>query len=137
MRDIRQDLRERLNAVITQQTKHQEAIASLENQRQLLADLLKDEQVRWEQSGQSQRELDLDGHQNGHQALELPELVGDIMSTDEKWYASQSATVATKRGYNFGDRRPGRAVHFTLLGMARRGEVENVGFGRWKKVTSK
>ena len=137
MHDIRHDLRERLNAIVSQQGKLREEIAALENQSQLLMTLLRKEQLRWEESNSEIKDNPTkaeNGNQNDHKTEQLFDIISELLNSGEPWYSSQLARVASQRGYQFGQRQPGRAVHFTLLGMAKRGEVKNVGLGRWKKV---
>jgi hypothetical protein len=138
MRDIRQDLRERLDALEAQRRHLQEQMAVIDNQSQLLASLLIEEKDRWEEVGDVPPKAvrEYKPSQNGsvaHERLDLTQIIQELLDCGEPWFTSQLASIAKKRGYDFGTRQPGRSVHFTLIAMARRGDVENAGLGRWRK----
>jgi len=128
VRDIRQDLRERLDAVAAEQDRLQKQVGDLEGQKKLLETLLQEEERRWPDSNPG---VAVNG-KNGHNTRDLSELILEIMSDGEDWYGSTVAAVAEKRGYHFGDAKPGRSTHFTLLGLAKNNRVESVGLGKWK-----
>lgn len=116
MRDIRADLIERLRLVITELELCRQRLADLDNQKQLINTLLEAEDQKW---GKAEKP-------------DLSEMIPDIMSDGGEWYSGTIAEVLLKRGYDFGPSKPGRVIHFSLLGMAKRGLVESVGNGRWK-----
>jgi hypothetical protein len=121
MRDIRKDLHERLNAILAEQDVHRQKVAELESQKNMLTTLLEQEQHRWGAEISTVRK-----------SQDLTEIIRDIMSDGGEWHGGTVADVLLKRGYDVGDGKPGRIIHFTLLGMAKRDLVESVGNGKWK-----
>ena len=120
MRDIRDDLRERLDAIHAEQEGYRQKLGALEAQKKLLTTLLEAEERRWDAVDEVKKQFDLSN------------AICDIMSDGGEWFGGTVAEVLLKRGYDFGTGKPGRVVHFTLLGMARRNLVESIGDGRWK-----
>lgn len=125
MRDIREDLQDRLNAVETEYARLQKRISDLEGQKQMLSALLQEERRRWSDSTGEEPS-------NGHRPLELSDLIRDIMSDGTSWLGKGIASIAMQRGYQFGKSKPARVVHSTLIGMQHRLEVQSLGSGRWK-----
>ncbi|SRR5216684_7545752 len=128
MRDIRQDLRERLNEIMTQEQKLREQLVALQEQNEHLTAMLEKEQLRWPQNGPEPKP-DAGSQQNPG---ELSDIIRELLRSGEPWNNWQLTQAALKRGYKFGERQPGRVLHFTLLGMFKGGEVVSLGLGKWK-----
>src|SRR5260370_29575501 len=130
MRDITQDLQDRLGALEAERNRLQKRITDLEEQRALLTALLQQERRRW---SDSQEELPT----GGHMRLELSEIIHDIMSDGTSWLGKAVAGVAMKRGYQFGKSKPGRVIHSTLIGMQNKGQVKSLGEGKCKLASQR
>ena len=121
VRDIREDLRDRLNAIQEDQDRHRLKISELEAQKKILTTLLEEENRLWGAAADTVKKQ-----------FDLCDAITDIMSDGGEWFGGTVTEVLLKRGFQFGSSKAGRVVHFTLLGMARRDLVESVGDGRWK-----
>lgn len=125
MRDIREDLQDRIRECTLEQESLQRQIDEIDARKRLLQTLLEEEYRRWP------------GDEPGNAAIPSPklqEMILDIMSDGDTWNGGTVTKIALSRGFNFGLGKPGRIVHFTLLGMSKHGTVENVGEGQWKLV---
>jgi hypothetical protein len=127
MRDIRDDLQDRLQAVDAECEQLQKRLASLEEQRKMLNVLLQEERRRWPDIGAS-----LPGYR--YESMELSDVIRDIMSDGTSWLGKAVAGIALDRGYQFGRSKPARVVHSTLIGMQNKSQVKSLGGGRWKLV---
>jgi hypothetical protein len=121
MRDIRDDLRERLSAIDRDLVFYQHKIEDLEDQKEMLQALLNEENRRWGMEEAPSKK-----------SRELQDIICEIMSDGGTWFGGTVVGALIKRGFDFGAAKPGRVVHFTLLGMSRRNLVEHVGDSTWK-----
>lgn len=128
MRDIRQDLQDRIKAIDSN-------LAALQEQKQLLSVLLKAEEGQWAMSAPNPKGT-IPVALNGH-SPKLRDIIMDVLENGESWPSSSIASVALKRGIDFGKSQPGRSVHFTLVDMARKGQVESAGYGSWRLAKNK
>lgn len=134
MRDIRQDIRDRLKQLVQEREQHKLALEELGERERSLKALLVDEMHRWRslepslfQTGESQnsqtakqeRELTLSkfllGTLGDGRPWSLDELKAEIAATD--LLADSSS--------------PGRALNFALVGLQRHGYVERLETGKW------
>jgi hypothetical protein len=130
VRDIRQDLRERIAELEAQVEEFAVKIADLEGHLEVLRTLLHEEGQRWPPEGEF-----LTGPTEPV-IKDLAELIQDIMSDHDEWSGKAITAVIQKRGYRFGEHRsPGRSVHFKLIGMQKQQIVENTGKGKWRLRT--
>jgi hypothetical protein len=127
MRDIRQDLRDRLKELDA-------SISHLEATRRTLLELLESEEKRWTKSGDT---AVLPRGEPVPTPLSTPtptlkEVIEEILDNGEIWSSMIMAQAAAKRGCDFRGSAPGRAVQAILLNMLRSGQVESVGDGKWR-----
>ena len=62
----------------------------------------------------------------------LTAILVDLLA-DKKAHLLRELTQGTvNRGYDFGDKAPGRVVHFALLNMSNHGRAERLEDGGWK-----
>lgn len=129
-RDIRQDLRERIElATAERDGKHRE-LAALDNHIQNLQTVLSKEESAWGTSLLVPPSL-------LHPAVHpLRDILMDLLQDGGIWSGAMLARYAVKQGYNFGTASPGRATHSTLISMARNLQVLSVGEGKWKILGS-
>ena len=132
MRDIRADLRERLENIGVQRSHFQERISQLIKVEEMLTTLLEEEEARWK----SQQQFPLSGLEaearpktNGHTALVrfIMEMLGD----GKEWEKQALADQAKSRGLIGPGKAPVRVVHWALVGMSQNGIVEKVG-SKWR-----
>ncbi len=124
MRDIRSDLKERLSQCLTEERTLEARLDAVREKAEGIQALLKDEEDRYANSivplfpdGDTGRLRKLIVHvfEAQRRPLDLEEIKGEIAKTD----------------YNFGEKKPGRAIHFALVGMGQTGELERLADKRW------
>ena len=124
MRDIRDDLRERLETIAAEKRRLQDQVTSLDRQEASVKVLLADEDNRW--SGvQPKLFLPTRGGNGRIQHAAAPELTGtplsqmirEILSDGVGRTARGIGEIVKQRGFPFGEKHPSRVVHFALLGM--------------------
>ena len=130
IRDIRADLKTRLNLV---GTRRQEAKERYEGE---LRDIKRDEDMLEALLASEERLMavsrvvvERSGAQN---ALENEIL--DILSNEGNWEHGEIKSALLDRGHGHGDdpRRFGQSIQGTLLSMSHRNLVESAGYGKWK-----
>ncbi|MFN7935451.1 MAG: hypothetical protein U0R19_19130 [Bryobacteraceae bacterium] len=127
MRDIREDLRERLREADLQVAHLRQQLAKAEEARDSIATLIGFEMQRWKTSAEDEAFP----RQDKIPGLELGQLIEELLSTGEEWSTHAIAAVAARRGVDFGTSSPGRSVHFTMLNLLRSGKVEQSKSGNW------
>jgi DNA-binding transcriptional ArsR family regulator len=127
MKDIRSDLRERLDSVGTEIADLQSKLSALQARETSLKFLLHEEDERIARdaptlfpqpspaNGTGLRELVERELRNKQRPANLEEIKADI----------------TRTGYNFGEGKPGRAIHGALIGLKQNGVVDRLRDGRW------
>ncbi len=127
MRDIRSDLRERLAAIGVDRSDLRTKLAALDATENGLKILLREEEERFAKqsptlfpepeptNGSGLRELVLKALQTKNRPVDLDEIKNEIART----------------AYDFGDKKPGRAIHFALIGLGQTGTVNRLTDGRW------
>lgn len=133
MRDIRDDLRERLDTITAEKRRLEEQLASLTRQEASVKTLLADEDDRWSRmqpklfsgNGQSQR------RQEELTGTPLSKMIREILSDDVARSAREIGDLVKQQGYPFGEKHPSRAVHFALIAMEQSKLVEGQK-GVWK-----
>jgi hypothetical protein len=66
----------------------------------------------------------------------LSKILRDELADQKHHTLKDLAKAAVKRGYPFGQKAPGRVVHFALLGMKGGNLVQQLGKGVWKLQAS-
>jgi hypothetical protein len=135
--DIRDQLRirrdealERLNRLQAQRDRLEQEIAVVRRELQAAESLLQIEEERFRT-----------GHQfsfTGEPDARLAEGVLRVLERGRKLPAAEIADILLASGHGFGGKKPGRAVHFALLGLRQRGLVRAErapnGATLWSKV---
>lgn len=128
MRDISNDLQERLLTVEGEITQLRTRLAGLEERKKAIRALLDAESAQWPQ-------------QSTHQEIKprpittkkLSDIAMELFSKENaEWSGDAIAKYAQKQGFDFNGSSPGRVTHFTLVGMAKSGLIEGLGDGRWR-----
>ena len=124
MRDIRSDLKERLDQCVRERRTLEARLSGLQNTEAGIRALLKQEEERFsgmvaplfpEGGDRSLSKLIVHVFKTQNRPLRLEEIKGEIAKTP----------------YDFGDKKPGRAIHFALVGLDQSGLVQRVDGGCW------
>jgi hypothetical protein len=129
MRDIRQDLRERLTQVQQQRTALEKQIATLEDREASLKALLQQEEENTRI--QSVTMGTAAARANGRYSTPLARFVLRAFTKQDRCSLRELRAAAVKEGFQFGRKSPGRSIHFLLLGMKQNGMVERSRDGTW------
>ena len=137
MRDIRPDLQERLQSVLNKRASLQRRLDSLAVEEALLTKLLQAEDAMYPPSTLFDALEEAEPTQPGPvhpTSAPLSEVLLDTLK-EKSGTASldELKESATKRGFSFGAKQPGRVIHFALIGMSHHRLVERKG-GRWMLV---
>ncbi len=132
MRDIRSDLMDRLKALSAERTRLQVDLDELKHREILLRALLEDEEDYWSKSQPSLFEVAAEG--NGEpERTEVSRFLLEALSDAGEHSLSDLKELAENAGVDFGEKSPGRVLHFALLGMAQNELVEMVSKGVWRR----
>lgn len=130
MRDIRDDLTERIGAVSQEYAQLQAKLEGLVKQKVALEALLAEENARW--NGVVQTELFVSANTNGHEISPLGQMLLSILSDGATLTTEKLAEAAVNRQYPFGHKAPGRSVHFGCVALHNAGLIQKKPNG-WKK----
>lgn len=131
MRDIRSDLKERLQRIDADAEKLRAELNALTQKRNSIQALLTEEEARFAKTDQ----MLFAGAPNdpGKYATPLSKLIlGKIRLNGGQASLDELKEAAEQAAYDFGEKTPGRSIHFALIGMAQGGLVEALGNGVWK-----
>lgn len=136
MRDIQDGLRERLAEIAAKTQALESQLAELRQRESLLTALLEQEQRLGSAAVSKQATLyqsgNGNGHENGRWTSPLASFVLRAFAKQSECSLGQLKKAAMSAGIDFGNKNPGRAIHFLLVGMAQTGLVENMGDGNWR-----
>ena len=136
MRDIRADLQERLDAAEATPALLEDQRKDLINERDGLQSLYAAESKKWggasvektrDTVSESQTELDI--------GTPLTRILQDQLADQKKHHLSELAKAAVEKGFSFGEKKPGRVIHFALVNMKSGELVEKLGDGFWRLKT--
>ena len=130
MRDIRADIKERLESVATKRERLQDALVNLDEQERMLQTLLTAENARFHS-----REPSLFGHITGAKPVEtsISAFLIEAMSDGNNWPLERLKQLALEQGIlSPDDGAIGRSLHGALIGLKRRDLAEIVESGVWK-----
>jgi hypothetical protein len=130
MRDIRQDLRERLSSVRTKRESLQRELASVDAQESTISNLLEAEEALWSQVNPPLFE----GTEEKPSSPLSQVLLETLKSQSGSASLEELKRSAVRRGVPFGGKQPGRVIHFAMLGMAQHKLVERKGDGSWTLI---
>ena len=125
MRDIRSDLQERLDAVEKDRAAMQQRMTELEQAEAGLRVLLQRESQNTALYASDNGGADIGG-------TELARLILQTLHQAKKPLILEDFKKAAEAvGFDFGDKSPGRVLHWALVGMATGNSVEKVG-DKWQ-----
>ena len=128
MRDIRSDLKERLEAMVRERQELQRRVAAFENSEQSLRALLAQENARFPETEPQDIAPPAEQPRSDYERFIL-----DALSDGEKWTTLRLKLVAGEQ-QRFQDQPTlGRVFHAVLIGLRGRGLVELVEQGTWRR----
>lgn len=132
MRDIRNDLLERLKQMQAQRSILEAQVAELIEREAHLNALLQAEEESVK-AGESMGSLiTASTRSNGSYSTPLGQFVLGAFQKQSRCSLRQLKEAAKHSGIDFGDKSPGRVIHFLLLGMEQNGIVERLRDGTWQ-----
>jgi hypothetical protein len=129
MRDIRSDLIERRDSTRTKRQKLEEAIERLKDEEAMYEKLLAAENAMFEKLTSP---LFSEGEQPSSVLSQV--LLEALRSKGGAAWLEELKESAVERGVAFGEKKPGRVIHFAMLGMEQHNLVAREDTGRWKLV---
>lgn len=132
MKDITNDLKERIGELLAQRAQLQRQLDALTQREAMLRSMLEYEQMRWPE----QPSLPGLDKTNGRRlSSPLSRFIVETLGS----YGSQSLDELKRRaldlGLDFEDKNAGRVLHFALVGMARNNIVKReADTGKWRLV---
>jgi hypothetical protein len=131
MKDIRPDLKERLSAIEADTKNLQDKLSVLGQKRLAIEVLLREEEARFSQTDQILFAGAND--ESGKYSTPLSRIIlGKIRMNGGIATLAEIKQAAQDAAYDFGEKAPGRSIHFALVGMAQNGLVEAAENGVWK-----
>ena len=140
MRDLRDDFRERLDAITGERLALETKLAEVRQREDRYKMLLREEEERCAASSAgaaialsvSAEDADPDANQN------LASLIMTTMrSKNRPLDLDEIKREMGRTHFDFGTKAPGRAIHFRLIGLLNRGEVGRLADGRWTLANGK
>ncbi len=124
MRDIRSDLRERLETLQTDRRK-------LEKRDDMLNRLLREEEERF-----AIRQVSLfeSNDRRPEPTTPLGQFIRETMADGQDWPLDRLKDAAQAKGIDFEGKHPGRVLHFALVGMTNKKYVEQRVNGMWRLI---
>ncbi|MGD0115717.1 MAG: hypothetical protein ABSC13_06920 [Dehalococcoidia bacterium] len=132
MRDIRKDLKERLESIAVQKRAAENQLARLKETEDMYQALLEDEQLRWKAQQPPLAGLETMRQPKSNGRTPLGRFIMEMLGDGRVWERADLAKLASNRGLIGTDKSPGRVLHFSLVGMAQNGLVEKVGDSSWR-----
>lgn len=146
MRDIRQDIRERIADTERRVNGHQNKIADCESQisaskqaikeskgeLESLRTMLAIEDSRWASLAGVTAETEPAPGPSGESLSALQTLILGQMADGEVWQSQKLVPIALAHHLLDGSKSPARSVHATMIALYRRGLVESLGDGAWR-----
>jgi hypothetical protein len=127
MRDIRDDLKERLQDIERQRSEIQKRLIDLKEMEERLSALLEAENLRYEAERQTDLPLfepePMAENSNGKWDSVIARFVIESLDEHKGCDLQMLKRLAAKRGIPFGHKSPGRVLHFLLVGMQDNGVV--------------
>lgn len=128
MRDIRQDLRDRIEDIGKRRTAlratFEEQVQELDDEEESVNAMLAAEERRFGKALLILTSPDED-HVSG--ASPLSRVILDIAKSESKWLALADFKRLAANRYDFGKQSPGRTLHRALVGLTRSGRLECTG----------
>jgi hypothetical protein len=138
MRDIRDDLRERLSEISKRRAELESQLAELDAAEVTTNSLLHREDERWAVAERNPSaaplfvsSVPLQYEGNGKYSSPVAKFVLRTLAEQGPSDLPSLKRAARKAGIGFGEKSPGRSLHFLLTGMRQTGRVEKDG-ENWK-----
>ena len=132
MRDIRVDLTERLNALGGEREKLKVRMAALDHKEALIRAILQQEEDRLRRAQAGSEPPSSNPGENGKYASPIARFVLSAFHRQNPVSLRQLRDAGVRERVPFGDKSPGRVIHFLLIGMEKNGLVERLGRGMWR-----
>lgn len=129
MRDIREDLRQRLMRIGIQRAELQQRLVWLGNVQEHIKAAL---EYEISEADTDQSTLFSDLGEPGSDRSPLAQFLREVLSDLRPHTLEELKTTATARALDFKGKNPGRVLHFALVGMAQSHLVESLGSGTWR-----
>jgi hypothetical protein len=126
-RDITRDLQLRLDELENQKQDLEKRLDEVNRLFSSYRLLLEHESHRWTQLTLPDLDKALQPAQT-----KLSQTLLDLLSDRQDWPLHKLVDGILQTGYNFGDKSPGRVVHYALVGMRQHNLVERVSDGVWR-----
>lgn len=135
MKDIRPELRERIQQIQSKRDIARRQLDELDAIEQSLQTVLNSENELWKSLAPDtplfQYPQNTDEKVNESNGT-LPGLLLEFMRDGNSWSIEDFKAELQKRGYPFGEKAPGRVINFALVGLLRPGTVRKQEDGRWQ-----
>ncbi len=132
MRDIREDLQERLEEVEVQRAELGRRLQSLNERAQMIADMLKVEEQRWAERQAAFPTLTPNGKKAQRVTTPLGRVLVAVLADQRQHSLDDLKAAAANAGMDFGKKHPGRVIHFALIGMQQNKIVKRTPSGEWQ-----
>ncbi len=131
MRDIRDDLQERLDGIATERVKLQAQVAALEALEATFKTALREEEVRIAKSSMTAQTKQLPFPATT--SMFLGDVIKRVMKAKDRPLATDEIRddIVNSKAFDFGEKKPGRSVHFGLVSLQNGGAVQRLPDGRW------
>ena len=116
MRDIRSDLKDRINGAERDIKELKRALDEAYGRHKSYSFLLDQEERLWSGSP-SLSEASIPGNGKDSEDSPLTRLLMGALTDGNAWHASQLIEYLHESKYPFGDKSPARVVHFALVGL--------------------
>jgi hypothetical protein len=132
VRDITEDLRQRLSKIRIERGVLQSRLQWLDKVEASLADALE-----YERAGVDAGQAFLSfGVQPEEERTPIAQFLREALSDLRPRSLDDLKRAAEERGVAFGDKTPGRSLHFALVGMQQGGIVQRTEDGNWRMLPS-
>ncbi len=130
MRDIRKDIRERLEAIESQREHLQMRLKRLVEKEAMLKTLLQEEETEW--IAKQPTLLQMGENPPQKVRTELGKFIMTTLSDGNPHSLNDLVTLSQNLGIHIKGKSPRRAINFSLVGMRRNNLVERIERGVWK-----
>jgi|SRR5471030_2712600 hypothetical protein len=128
MRDIREDLRQRLTMIAAQRGQLRAKLSWLDEAEAHIKGLLDYEHVQAEM----EQPFLFDAFSEETERSPVAQFLRDALADLQPKTLDELKARALARGLDFKGKNPGRVLHFALVGMAQSGLAESLGSGSWR-----
>ena len=127
MRDIRNDLKERLKSIKAERFRLETRFQELEGVEESVLEMLRLEEGNFRSS-----QADLFGQDQNGEKKELREFVEQVLKEQGTSSVIEIQKIATGRNFKILGKAPGQRIQGTLLALLKKEKVQSLGEGRWK-----